>query len=72
LSGPGEYEIAAPLGGLWTSVNVKTVITAPGDFAAAKANADRVGFTFANCEGYGHGAAATGPVRFVVTHFSVQ
>lgn len=72
IDGPrGETEIVAPLDARWTSVDRLTADNSPGAFAAAKANADRVGFTFANCEGYGHGATATMPVRFVVTRFQV-
>lgn len=72
IKGPmGETEIDAPLNAKWTSVNIMTADTSPAEFAAAKAEADRVGFTFANCEGYGHGARATAPVRFVVTAFEV-
>lgn len=67
----GETEIVAPLNAKWTSVSTKTAQNSPNEFAMAKANADRVGFTFANCEGYGHGARATVPVRFVVTQFRV-
>lgn len=72
LTGPmGETEIVAPLDANWTSVMRMSARTNPGEFAAAKINADRVGFTFANCEGFGHGARATAPVRFVVTSFQV-
>lgn len=72
VSGPmGETEIVAPLNGKWTSVLNMTAVNSPYEFAAAKAQADRVGFTFANCEGLGHGARATAPVKFVVTRFQV-
>lgn len=72
LRGPtAETEIVAPLNARWTSVLKMNARTNPNEFAAAKANADRVGFTFANCQGYGHGARATMPVRFVVTSFQV-
>lgn len=67
----GETEIVAPLDATWTSVNTMTAQNNPEEFAAAKADADRVGFTFANCEGYGHGARATLPVRFVINAFEV-
>ena len=73
LNGPmGETEIVAPLDGRWTSVVAMTAANSPNEFAAAKAYAGRVGFTFANCQGFGHGARATMPVRFVVTRFQVQ
>lgn len=72
LRGPtGETEIVVPLNGNWTSVERMSARQNPGEFAAAKAMADRVGFTFANCEGLGHGARATMPVKFVVTRFQV-
>jgi hypothetical protein len=66
-----ETEIVAPLNAIWTSVSSMTAANSPDAFSAAKANADRVGFTFGNCEGYGHGARATSPVTFVVTRFQV-
>lgn len=72
LRGAGEHEIVAPLNARWTSVLSMTAEDSPAAFAAAKRSADRVGFTFANCEGRGHGARATGPVRFVVTDFRVE
>lgn len=73
LSGPtGETEIIAPLDGPWSSVVSMTARNSPGAFAAAKANAGQVGFTFANCEGLGHGARATTPVRLIVTRFEVM
>ena len=72
LNGPmGETEIVAPLDGKWTSVVAMTAANSPNEFAAAKAYAGRVGFTFGNCQGFGHGARATMPVRFVVTRFQV-
>ena len=72
LTGPSrEREVVAALDGRWTSVMTMSAANSPAAFAAAKAQADRVGFTFANCTGLGHGARATVPVRFVVTHFEV-
>lgn len=72
LSGPiPETEIVAPLDANWTSVLKMNANNHPSEFADAKENADRVGFTFANCEGHGHGARATVPVRFVMTSFQV-
>ena len=41
-------------------------------FAKAKAEAVRVGFTFANCEGRGHGARASEPMRFTVLEFAIE
>jgi hypothetical protein len=72
LNGPmAEREIVVPLNANWTSVLKMTAGNNPDEFSAAKAHAGRVGFTFANCDGYGHGARATVPVRFVVTRFQV-
>jgi hypothetical protein len=67
-----SFEIVAPLDGPWTSVEKKTAANDPGDFTEAKQNAARVGFTFRNCTGYGHGAYATGPARIIVTSFAVE
>ena len=73
LSRPtGEKEIVASLNGNWTSVLQMSARNNPREFEAAKAYTHRVGFTFANCAGFGHGARATQPVRFVVTHFQVR
>lgn len=72
LAGPtGETEIVAPLDANWTSVSTMTAANDPDAFADAKLNAGRIGFTFANCEGIGHGARSTLPVKFVVTRFEV-
>lgn len=72
LRGPvPDTEIVAPLNANWTSVLKMNAENNPHEFAAAKVGADRVGFTFANCTGLGHGARATVPVKFVVTSFEV-
>lgn len=72
LAGPKrETEIIAPLNANWSSVLSMTAANHPAEFAAAKAATGRVGFTFANCEGFGHGARATMPVRLVVTRFEI-
>jgi hypothetical protein len=44
----------------------------PDWFEAAKADIGRVGFTFGNCTGAGHGAWATSPVRFTVLSYTVE
>ena len=54
------------------AVSIGAVATRLRCSLCGKAHADRVGFTFANCEGFGHGARATAPVRFVVTRFQVR
>ena len=72
LAGPKrETEIIAPLNANWSSVLRMTAANNSAEFAAAKAATGRVGFTFANCEGFGHGARATMPVRLVVTRFEI-
>lgn len=72
LTGPVEAEIVAPLDGYWSSVFAFTTDTHRAVFNDAKANAARIGFTFANCEGYGHGTRSTLPVKFIVTYFGVE
>lgn len=68
----GEHEIYAPFAGRWTAIQTSNSEDAPDKFKTALTNAGRIGFTFANCEGYGHGAFATGPARFVMTSFRVE
>ena len=65
----GDYTIDASLDGPWSSVMIQTSAANTVDFAAAKDRANRVGFTFGNCTGLGHGAA--GPGRITVTAFEV-
>lgn len=67
-----EFEVVAPLDGKWTSVMTMTRETGLRDFEDAMANADRVGFTFGDCESFGHGARATATVRFRVLEFRVE
>ncbi len=67
-----EFEVVAPLDGNWTSVMTMTRETGPREFEDALANADRVGFTFGDCESFGHGARATATVRFRVLDFRVE
>jgi hypothetical protein len=66
----GDYSMTAPLDGPWTSVEKKTAIANPSDFADAKAHAARVGMTLGNCTGYGHGA--TGPAQLTITSFEAS
>lgn len=49
---PGTHTIRP---GKWTSVLTMTEDTHPQEFARAKANIARVGFTFGDCTGLGHG-----------------
>lgn len=69
---PGEYTMDVPLDGKWTSVVSMTAATNPSQFAKAKQNADRVGFTFGGGTGYGHGVYADGNARFVLESFSIE
>lgn len=69
---PGEYQMDIPLDGAWSSVMTMTATGNPQQFASAKANADRVGFTFGGGDGYGHGVYANGAARFVVTLFKIE
>jgi hypothetical protein len=68
LDHAGDYTMVAPLDGPWTSVERKTALLNPQDFADAKARAARVGFTLGNCTGYGHGA--TGLAKLTITAFA--
>lgn len=72
LAGPGEYEITAPLDGAgWSSVQGMTADASPTNWKATMRDPHVIGFTFGNCEGSGHGARATGPIKFTVTEFAV-
>lgn len=73
LAGAGTHEIVAPLDDTaWRSVEGMTAASSPVNWTATKRDTHRVGFTFGNCEGAGHGARATAPVRFVVTAFGIE
>jgi hypothetical protein len=67
-----EFEVVAPLDANWTSVMTMTRETGQREFEDAMANADRVGFTFGDCESFGHGARAVATVRFRVLEFRVE
>jgi hypothetical protein len=67
----GEHELSVPLDGRWTAVQTSSATSNPQGFRAAIRDAERVGFTFGGGDGFGHGVYATGPARFVVTHFAV-
>jgi hypothetical protein len=67
----GSHVVEARLDGPWTSVEDMNATTHPTIFNQAKNNAYRVGFTFSNCTGQGHGVTATEPVKFIVTDFKV-
>jgi hypothetical protein len=71
LSGAGEYEITAPLSGRWTDIESANAHDDNPLFDRALEETARVGFTFANCTGYGHGAQATGPMQFTIVEYTV-
>jgi hypothetical protein len=70
--GPGERELILPLDARWTSVFTMSADSDPAQFAKAKQNAERVGFTMGGGDGYGHGTYVTGRARMVVTAFSIE
>lgn len=69
--GEGEYWINAALDSNWTSVFKMSASANPQQFQGALRSAARVGFTFGNCEGYGHGVRATQPGTFRLISFNV-
>jgi hypothetical protein len=68
----GEHEISAPFSAKWTAVETSDALTNPDAFRDALAHAKRVGFTFSNCTGLGHGAWAMGPARFTLLDFRIE
>ena len=68
----GENTITVSLNDVWTPVLTGSSLGAPDAFAAAKAEADRVGFVFGGGDGLGHGVYATGPAKFTILAFEVQ
>lgn len=72
LDKPSAGAVAVLFAGPWVAHYSLTAVANPTQFAAAKTNAGRIGFTFANCEGQGHGARATAPVKFVIASFTVE
>lgn len=69
---PGTHEVSVPLDANWKSVNRGTRETEPEAFAAALANASRVGFVLGSRGGRGHGVFATAPARFTILDFRVE
>jgi hypothetical protein len=69
----GDFEIVADLNDPnWTATQVSRSGYDNPDFDKAKDNAACVGFTLGGGTGYGHGVAATGPARLIVTEFVVE
>lgn len=56
----------------WTSVNGRPVAVNPGAFAAALADAERIGIVFGSAGARGHGVYATAPARFELLDFRID
>lgn len=69
---PGTHEVVVPLDANWTAVQGASRKTAPEAFAAALADASRVGFVLGSKGGRGHGVFATAPARFTILDFRVE
>lgn len=68
---PGEHELTIMFEENWISVMGSDHERSPREFAAALAEAGRIGFTLGTHGGRGHGIYATAPARFTVLDFSV-
>lgn len=68
---PGEHEVTILFDENWISVMGSDHERSPREFAAALADAARIGFTLGTQGGRGHGVYATAPARFTVLDFSV-
>ena len=67
-----SYDLVVPFDGEWGAVQTsRTDAGQRAAFEAALANVDRVGITWADNTGLGHGAFATGKARFIMTGFEV-
>jgi len=69
---PGEYSVTAPFSGRWTAVVTSNAHDSPEAFKTALAKADRIGFTFGDCTGRGHGVASHGQTRFTLLEWAVE
>ncbi|NNC48706.1 MAG: hypothetical protein HKO13_09805 [Sphingomonas sp.] len=71
---PGEYEMTIRMDDPdWIAVSGGTKAgTVPREFAAALANASRVGIVFGSSSLRGHGVYATAPARITVTDFNIR
>jgi hypothetical protein len=67
-----EYEMTARFDQNWISIMGGNTQTNPQGYSDARLYASRVGFVMGGGDGLGHGVYATGQVRLVVTHFSVD
>lgn len=69
---PGEYTVTAPFSGRWTAVMTSNAHDSPEAFRTALAKAERIGFTFGDCTGRGHGAASFGRTSFTLLEWAVE
>lgn len=67
---PGEYTVTAPFSGRWTAVMTSNAHDSPEAFKTALAKADRIGFTFGDCTGLGHGVR--GQAKFTLLEWAVE
>ena len=67
-----EYTIEARFDANWTAIQSSSRATQPEAFAAALANACRIGFVLGGGDGLGHGVFATGPAKLVIKSFRVE
>lgn len=70
LTGPGTYEIEAPLSARWTAVLTSNSVDQAAAFADAMANVESVGFVLGGGDGLGHGV--TGPATLTIHSFTIE
>jgi hypothetical protein len=68
----GEYVLEARFDQNWTAVLASSRTDKLDAFNVALLDAGRIGFVLGGGDGLGHGVYATGPVKLVVTEFTVQ
>jgi hypothetical protein len=68
----GEFVMTARFDQNWTAILSSSRENNPAGFAAALADAGRIGFVLGGGDGLGHGVYATGPARLVVTAFKIE
>jgi hypothetical protein len=69
---PGEHEIVGLFGDDRGAVERANNSDHAAEFSKALSEASRVGFTWPNAEGKGHGLYATGKSRFTLLEFAVE
>lgn len=70
--GPGQYTVTAAFDARWTAVMKSNAINQADAFNRALAKADRIGFTFGDCTGRGHGIGSHGKTTFTLLDFRVD